>query len=623
MARLGDIFSILYQEKTGDIFPGQEGIKYPLWWGQAPFQGSGSGRPEEIHGFPELSWWYAEAVSNGEDPGSKMPPFKAENIEAPGDDLYPLLWQAEEIATLWQKASSTNDQFTWIDYAMKAATFYHNNISTIQKYNYINFKEYLNFYGVNYNQYPDISHKGATWFQETLGPYLPGKWILMVELIPIIMMQRIFKKYKGFVPFKSYKIFDVPKGVTSKYPHGAAISIESDLDGKHSHIIPVFSPTHRETTMRGLMPWFTNDIEDWRALFHFRDDVIAGKLEDGDFARKYISSYQGEMMKYAQRLMFYIDANGNRVWHPDDPLHVMSITGYPNVATINDFFVQFCQEVWIKFQSMESKADRLDGIDWKEVELPLPPTFGLTPILPMHRDLKFFMGYKQSWCDTARWTFMPFIFKNRPPWPITMDPLPTRATEQERELYDFIQKHPPKRLKVPPFNFSEWERRDSGWVKVFELQWNSYIDWCLANIAASKSIHMVEFKKQAPIYAKLTTPKGEPIPYVQQNNGKTVDLINSYPDFGIIDQSTEGESIFSGIVQLFVWPTVAFDWIWGDTFWGALYWIGAMFREVLDFIWEFAKKLAPEILKWILIAAAIIGGVYLTVDLVENEFDKK
>lgn len=153
----------------------------------------------------------------------------------------------------------------------------------------------------------------------------------------------------------------------------------------------------------------------------------------------------------------------------------------------------------------------------------------------------------------------------------------------EKELYDFMIHHPPYRLHVPKIaNFWTLDRRSDEWLEVFEQQWQDYYKWCYNNVIAK----MNNPKQYIEPGKQLKNKKGELLTVLDQK-GIAQPLINTYPDYGIMDKSPENVGSYWEFAVIAL-PITKF--IYGDEFWPMVTgFIKRVFTEILNALVELAR----------------------------------
>lgn len=153
----------------------------------------------------------------------------------------------------------------------------------------------------------------------------------------------------------------------------------------------------------------------------------------------------------------------------------------------------------------------------------------------------------------------------------------------EGELWLFMQKYAPYRLHVPKIeNFWTLDRRSDEWLQVFERQWDDYYKWCYQNVVA-----------------KMNNPKQyiEPGRQFKDKDGKLMTitvhgkeepLINTYPDYGIMDKDAHQKS-----GSYWRWAVIALpitQFIYGQDFWPMVNgFIKEVFTQVINALADIAK----------------------------------
>jgi hypothetical protein len=220
-----------------------------------------------------------------------------------------------------------------------------------------------------------------------------------------------------------------------------------------------------------------------------------------------------------------------------------------------------------------------------------------------------FKFYYDAWIETGKWRFMGI---NEPVWPTPLEfGKQVGYVEDEffDKVWDFMKAYPIKRLKVPPFDFKEFTRMSTQWLAAANIQWQSYFEWCFENVKAQNSLNYVKPGNQ------LKTKEGEFVFY--EDKGKN-ELINSYPDYGVLAEDTQG---WRSLKPLLVFGNVL-DWIWGDKFWD---WANGIADKIFQLVIEALKalyKLVVDLLPSLAVVLAIVAGVFIVYEVIVKEIDK-
>ncbi len=241
----------------------------------------------------------------------------------------------------------------------------------------------------------------------------------------------------------------------------------------------------------------------------------------------------------------------------------------------------------------------------------LPPPLPIDPNIIRERKLiPLFTELREYWKDTAMWSFKG---KLNVMWPLPKSEiqriLRIDPSEEYEEYYlrliDFISENPILRLKVPPFDWNEFERRSEKWQIAADRQFEVYLKWCIQNSETDNKSS--DYKQPGEIYSRddlkrLDIKSSREIP-------------NGYPHYGILDldQTSYTEEIGKMILRIVSAPALILDWLFGDDFWNRFFHTAQqLFNFLIEILVKIVKK-AVEIItdNWevlLPIALVIVGG---------------
>ncbi len=660
----------LIQEDSGEPFGDNRSLNnhpYPSWWPTIKFEGREGNLLEMLHGFPYLSFWAIEQGSF-----SKMPPIQdLMFFSPPSEALFKTFPEIERLEKIWIETSKTLDPYNWKkkpNWKDKigdlASAFWDKNRTVWEAYLYKNCLSQMQFFGSTYPEYNNrIYNERSPFFKKSLG-YCPGKWILMVNLSLLILIQKKIAK-SGIAPFIDWKIqpreenlfpllseksllnFPICKWISTddlylvknlitSFTGGQIIKKDYELNEKFIedeklHIVLCFRDFYENDGFAGLSE---SDVRtcasggSLRLLYSLMVQRI--NSTKGSMIPLFLLDKQSSILnnKYANFvsstdfLLFSVVAlycelkrqwgsKFNRLETKEGYLRASFGDGSREIGLVE-------KVLRIKREQAEAKRklpeDRIERVEqqrsemkeaWeqlKEEDITGPK---IEPPLPMSDDkLKTSLeSFRFQWRKTAMWK----LFKiGQQDWPIIL-PNNFEKETYEFKVVEFMNQYPPRRIRIPSLtteSFLEFNRLSSGWEPGFAKQYLDYLVWVDLNVRAmNKEEYRLPGTQLKDKDGKYVTFKNE--------QGQDIQLLNTYPDI-MLESEEVGKSGFSGskiIPILFIPLHQAATFIWGDS-WNEF--LDAMGKK----IWERVKEVLKEI---ILTAIKVVEEVAEAVDdLVPN-----
>lgn len=259
-----------------------------------------------------------------------------------------------------------------------------------------------------------------------------------------------------------------------------------------------------------------------------------------------------------------------------------------------------------KVEEDEKEKEEYDKEKDKTSEFKLPEPLPLPDIEIKKRKLTpYFTNLRETWKRTALWKFMGL---GEQQWPLPrgafysfmeIDPF-EKYDEDYLKVVDFMIDNPIPKLRVPPFDWKEFERRTKGWQIAADRQFEVYLIWCIKNVDSKTS---KDYKDPGMKWTREDLKK--------IGVESATDIDNVYPDYGLLDHSTPFESTVKKIARTFLWVTDLADWFFGDNFWDKFFNFAKAAFNMLIEVLEVVGKLVLDNLYWILPLAAILVGGYI------------
>jgi hypothetical protein len=552
-----------------------ENQPYPSFWPPAwptPSQSRGDIRFGRIYQFPVIS----PSLLQDEKLMSILPKIDFSKVNAPSPKMMDLFSIMDVVSGYWNNSLESGSIFQLVSYIW---VFFQEFGKEIDTYLLENFYEYLNFFGL-------MDYKSGTKYFDRKLNYLPNHFVLSTTLFILFKIQLHFKNDNApFLEWKRLSCIKVPDNMPAYKDFKKMIPEITAQYGNFWIGMNNFLKTKQD-----VHNFLAKNKKIMDLFLYYRSAWRNGEL-----------TYEGDTWtdNYFVRLDFLriLKYNDNGK-HFNFPLF-MDFAGdrgiYCNVSMVNHFI----------FLYLELMVDNLNSIYpeiWDTNLGVLHPTLPPGKIAPI--DDGYLMGtfewFKKEWAMTAEYAF---FGKNRAQWPPNIPKADWDMWEEYNSneawfiILKFMMTHPPPRLKVPPFDFTEWKRKTEGWHRVFEEQWRSYFIWARHNAYAQDKLNWVIPGEQ------LKNIEGELLFY-KDEKGQQQPLLNTYPDFGIMDLD---QNYGKGLKYLLPWAAAA-DWIWGDNFWdfvnGSVRKLFQLVIDALVALYELAKGIFP----FILLGLGLLGG---------------
>ncbi len=128
-------------------------------------------------------------------------------------------------------------------------------------------------------------------------------------------------------------------------------------------------------------------------------------------------------------------------------------------------------------------------------------------------------NFRIAWRKTAMYHFLGM---GNPIWPMKISNEKMIVTTEEQVIIDFIQKYPPRALRIPKLEIFKFKfnRLDEEWDNLFEDQYLKYLQWVILNVKAEGKENYVEPGCQ------LKNSKGEDV-FALDETGKKVNVLNT------------------------------------------------------------------------------------------------
>lgn len=635
---------------------GKDGVQkqeYPNWWTNASTFKK-SPHLERTFGFPYLSPW---ALANWVKGVKKLPMLDIRAKESLPPELYPLLNKVIYFSDEWAKNSKNNDTTmdTMIAFAKEAQMFLKEHENILGQYVYDNYKFYYNFFGLNIEGFPDVCKDGSPFFTEPLN-YVPARFKLQVDLS---LLSNIIKQMQDQQPYinwaKLHPRRKEPKLIPRNFLHWGPTLYNEIIKPNMMGLVRPPGATKPINVFNVV----AQDHETFQFFYYIVHDIDNGFLSGGEMKSGY---YYGDLMQFKKIVEYKFD-DGSYFYFKNLPLVLPPFNIETDPHDMQDYAIltmfqlyAFLKENYPNEFGTKKLRDKLQAGDVviKPVIDPLVPKVKEeTKKNKLPEDIEIrFRQYKEAWRHTAEYVFMPGVFGTKPEWPPKKDYMAFPEAWSERlpvllDMKNFINLYPPRRLKVPPLTWrsivdvmsdhpedpradGEW-RAGKEWLKVFDIQWDAYIKWVYYNVQFIVKKREVEkklaqqkqdgkklvMKGSLDPYGPIINREGKEVEY-KTFDGKVVHLINSYPDYGIVDNSSDAELFIKKIAHLVIWTSVI-EFFWGDNFWDAVFGrMNDMFNSVIDAIIELGDWVVENVVKpgidllkkWgPLIAAIVIVGV--------------
>jgi len=549
------IESVLWEERQVQVWDssGLNSVPYPSWWPQSLIvKGVNSPIFGHVFGFPEIN----PALSNS---FPKYPLFKANNIKAPNIIFFKNLLAVKTLMhdyNIHINTSTSSD--SKVIFSQKILEFYNRDGEFWIHWIRDNIPSSLNFWGLSWPSV-NVNNSKSPFFVGNLS-YTPGQYILMSLLFILNNIHFYYSQTPGspFLPWLSNtanesESMDIPIAMNN-FKAFAKVRATQNLN--------IWTQTGLLKTQESVFKF----LEENKELMKGFIDNIKGKKE-GLYLRD--KNYDDPLIREEFWKIYYHWDTAHGKWMFQIPDIFGIRKGQPvSVFGLNQYirYSYFLMEVDLFLlkvnEESTSETPKSEDIDKKKVEETVARVrhVKITPEPPAVSKIEFdmmdFERLRLYWITTAEYAF---FNSNQPVWPprqfesfFPLHPLP-----HIEKMNNFIMKHPIDRLKVPPIDFFEMKRQDEGWTQVSNLQWRDYLLWVHANVEAQDQ----PFYSQP--FAKLLDKAGKIIPRPDDPHGNT--LINSYPDYGVLDPDAKGSATRKGFYKLTVW-TLAADFIWGDNF---------------------------------------------------------
>lgn len=544
---------------------------YPSFWPpawQSPSQSRGDVEFGRVYQFPVISPFLLQDDRFM----TIFPPIDFSKVNAPNVKVMQLFAHLDAISTAWKDSIQEKSISRIIS---NAFYFFQQYDQDINSYLNENVPDCLNYFGL-------VDYKsGQKYFEKKL-PYIPNHFLITSTLFILLRLQLHFKNDNApFLEWKRLSSVIVKDNMPSSKEFLAAIPHITAQYGNFWIEMNNFLKTPLD-----VHNFLVKNKQIMDEMLHVRAAKKRGEL-----------TYEGDTYSdnYLVRLGFLrilkYNVNGNRFNFPlftDFPVN----GAYCNVSEVNHYCILY----------LELMYDNLNKIlpdIWDSPLGVIHPVLPIGEIKPIDDTYlqKNFQWFKQEWAMTAEYAF---FNRNRAPWPPFVPESDRKAFPEgsaNQLIFDFIMTYPPPRLKVPPFSFTEWQRKTEGWHRVFEEQWNSYFTWARHNAFAQNQLNWV------PPGEQMKNVEGELLFY-KDDRGQDQPLLNTFPDFGIMDLD---QNYGKGIKYLLPWAAAA-DWIWGDNFWdfvnGA---VRKLFKLVIDALIAL-YNLVGGLFPFILLGLGLLGG---------------
>lgn len=564
---------------------GQEKMDYPTFWPKA--QDKPTNDSISTVEFGKVYQYPIIHPENYNREFSQMPVIEYKNVDTPSPKMMNVLYKTSTMDLIWIDSIQRRDIYYIVDPVLKL--FLGDYSDDVRDFLLKNFKEQLNFFGLI--DYPGV---GKKWFDKKLSQF-PGNYELPVYLLLLFKVNNHFNNDNA--PFLEWKRLTAIDNGLNTIPSLADFKQQMDgLRVTHGNFWLEMNP-FLKTSADILQFWDNNPsiivfVLDYKKALDIGSIPFPGKDQHNDDYRNRMDFFKIFKFKKDNQPFFNFPYWGDLIKEK-----------YTDPETVNKFVRNYG---YLMIKDVERAVpniwNRREAIKWP-----------IIPWLPIN-DLddtflqRNFMIFKSYWEQTALYFFFE---SNRPQWPPKIElhePLPDTF---DSRMWKFIENYPINSLKVPPYSFSEWTRFSKGWKEVFELQWEAYFTWAKENVFAGGAPNYVNPGEQ------LKNAQGELLYYLDAE-GKSVPLINTYPDFGIMREGPGGP-LGREFRYLFVWSIVG-DWVWGDSFWEFFHGtIKKIFKLVLDTL-RGLYNLVTGFLPFILAVLGIgVAGYYLLGDKKEKE----
>jgi hypothetical protein len=265
-------------------------------------------------------------------------------------------------------------------------------------------------------------------------------------------------------------------------------------------------------------------------------------------------------------------------------------------------------------EELKKQWDKNDEISLKGS--PVEP-----PITMNDPKLKNFLNeYRILWRNTALY----HLFESGDQiWPILIKNIFEKDTF-EYKIVEFMRNYPPRRLRIPRFNFLEWKRLDTGWESAFKDQYYQYLTWVNLNVQSQDE------KFYSPPGTQLKGKDGKYL-FIQDENGTQIQVINTYPDIMLKPEDSNSQFQTSKIISILF---ISIDQIakagWGDDWVDFVNQFGKkMWERVKEALIEIVKavkavvdEVLPEIGPYLLLGLTVFGAILIGGDFIDAKIKK-
>lgn len=544
---------------------------YPSFWPpawQSPSQSRGDVEFGRVYQFPVISPF----LLHDDRFMTIFPPIDFSKVNSPNVKVMQLFAHLDAISTAWKDSIQEKSIARIIS---NAFYFFQQYDQDINSYLNENVPDCLNYFGL-------VDYKsGQKYFEKKL-PYIPNHFLITTTLFILLRLQLHFKNDNApFLEWKRLSSVIVKDNMPSSKEFLDAIPHITAQYGNFWIEMNNFLKTPID-----VHNFLAKNKQIMDEMLHLRAAKKRGELTLG--GDTYSDNYSVRIGFL--RILKY-NVNGNRFNFPlftDFPVN----GAYCNVSEVNHYCILY-------LELMYENLNKILPDIWDSPLGVIHPVLPIGEIKPIDDTYlqKNFQWFKQEWAMTAEYAF---FNRNRAPWPPFVPESDRKAFPEgsaNQLIFDFIMTYPPPRLKVPPFSFTEWQRKTEGWHRVFEEQWNSYFTWVRHNAFAQNQLNWV------PPGEQMKNAEGELLFY-KDDRGQDQPLLNTFPDFGIMDLD---QNYGKGIKYLLPWVAGA-EWIWGDNFWdfvnGA---VRKLFKLVIDALIAL-YNLVGGLFPFILLGLGLLGG---------------